>query len=228
MPTSTQPGTNTDGDGESASTAGKRNNEIPGVSEENGPQKPKISISKFSNVSPSPQNPFSQLGVRPSDEGSQININPANRRSITPMKRDRPSSASEGFSLKTGDSLEVWENKALGGIFRLSLDPNINRDSHGNHLHFVQSVRSDLEEQNEALMLNTAILDQAILEAASKLEKKTTPLEYLLGCWKRVSKQHRALKGASIEDPKYGIIKEARRLCMSYCMFAVTMPDMFE
>ena len=29
------------------------------------------------------------------------------------------------------------------------------------------------------------------------------------------------------DDPKSIIISEARRLCMSYCIFAFTMPDMF-
>lgn len=142
------------------------------------------------------------------------------------MKRDRPTSTGGDYSSKIGESLEAWENKALSAIFRLTLDPNINRDSHGNHLHYIGSVRSDLEDQNAPIALSTAILDQAILEAASSLVK-ISPLDYLLGCWKRVSRQHRALKGAPAEGPKYEIIKEARRLCMSYCMFAVTMPEMF-
>jgi len=35
------------------------------------------------------------------------------------------------------------------------------------------------------------------------------------------------MRSGSTEDPKYDILKEARRLCMSYCIFAITMPDMF-
>ena len=71
------------------------------------------------------------------------------------------------------------------------------------------------------------MLDQALLEAASTQGKTTTPLNYLLECWKRVSRHFKGLRKNGEEDPKFQIVKEARRLCMSYCMFAATMPEMF-
>lgn len=82
------------------------------------------------------------------------------------------------------------------------------------------------------MRLNTGVLDQALLEAASNIEKTdlartTTPLDYLLDCWKRVSRQHKALKKVGEQDYKFNIVNEARRLCMSYCIFSITMPDMF-
>lgn len=114
----------------------------------------------------------------------------------------------------------------MSGIFRLTLDPDVKSDIHGHHLHYVRGVREDLEEQHEPVRLSIAVLDQAILEAASVLGK-TTPLDYLLGCWKRVSRLFKTFKAGKSEDPKFAIVKEARRLCMSYCIFAITMPDMF-
>lgn len=119
-----------------------------------------------------------------------------------------------------------WEDRVLSGIFKLTLDPEVEEDSHGQHLTYVKNVREDLEEQGEPVRLGTTVLDQAILEAASNAGK-TAPLEYLLGCWKRVSKQFKAFRGEKSSDPHYDVIKEARRLCMSYCLFAVTMPEMF-
>lgn len=145
---------------------------------------------------------------------------------ITPLKREHPSSAGGRSSSRVPESLEAWEDRTLGAIFRLSLKPEVTQDSHGHPLHYVGSVRADLEEQGSPVRLSTETLDQAILEAASNLGE-TPPLDYLLACWKRVSRQYRAFKAGSTEDPKYNIIKEARRLCMSYCIFAVTMPDMF-
>lgn len=71
------------------------------------------------------------------------------------------------------------------------------------------------------------MLDQAILEAASNLQPDDEPLGYLLGCWKRISRLFKALKKNGEEDPKFNVAKEARRLCLSYCLFAITMPDMF-
>lgn len=121
----------------------------------------------------------------------------------------------------------AWENRVLSTIFRLTLDPATIQDSCGNRLHFVAGVRSDLKEQHQRIMLATAVLDQAILEAASGLEEKVTPLDYLLRCWKRVMQQLRNFKGPNLEESKLSILKEAKRLCMSYCCFAVTMPEMF-
>lgn len=94
-------------------------------------------------------------------------------------------------------------------------------------MHYLESTRKELDEQNETIRLNTGLLDQTILEAASNLKKDMTPLDYLLGCWKRVSRQYKPLRKAGEQDPKFNIIKESRRLCLSYCIFAVTMPDMF-
>ena len=133
---------------------------------------------------------------------------------------------SERSGVKVEESLEHWEDRTLNGIFRLTLDPNVMLDIHGHHLAYVHSVRDDLEEQHEPVRLSIAVLDQAILEAASVLGK-TTPLDYLLGCWKRVSRLFRTFKVGKSEDPKYAVVKEARRLCMSYCIFAITMPEMF-
>lgn len=197
-----------------------------GDQEENEQVKPKINISKTSDPPISPPNPFSQLGMKSNGKAPAMTIGSSAGRPITPMKRDRPSSGTESPGSKVGESVEAWENRILSAVFRLTLDQATSQDIHGHHLHFLGGVKTDLEDQNEPVMLSTAVLDQALLEAASSLGK-TSPLDYLLGCWKRITKQWRTLKGASIEDPKHGIIREARRLCMSYCLFAVTMPDMF-
>lgn len=185
--------------------------------------KSSINFTKHSNIPKTIPNSISQVGIRTVGAGPQINITSAAGRPVTPAKRDHSSSAKDGTS---AESMAEWENKILGGIFALTFDPNLRQDSHGHPLHYIPGVKSDLEEQGEAVRLSTAVLDQAIVEVASTLGK-TPPLDYLLGCWKRVSRQLRVFKGPTAENPKYHVIKEARRLCMSYCIFAVAMPDMF-
>ena len=123
------------------------------------------------------------------------------------------------------ESPEAWEHRTLSSIFRLTLESGKRQDHAGHKLQYVEGVRQELEEQNAPVRLNVAVLDQAILEAASK-PGRTTPLEYLLACWKRVSKHFRALRGKG-DEPRLEVVREARRLCMSYCIFAVTLPDMF-
>ena len=179
-----------------------------------------------SGTSKPPENPFSQLIAKtPNGDGPTINITRAGGRPLTPMKR--PSSATGRPNSRAGELIHDWEDRTLSSIFRLTLSPDTTEDSHGHHLEYVKGVREDLEEQGSPVRLSTGVLDQALLEAASKPGKKT-PLEYLLECWKRVSRQFRSFRGERVLDPKYDIIMEARRLCMSYCIFAITMPDMFE
>ena len=157
----------------------------------------------------------------------KINITPASARPVTPKRRDRPTSASGRSSSRAGETLEQWEDRILGTIFRITLSEESRHDTHGNPLHFLAGTRLDLEDSGQPVRLNVGILDQALLEAASNLKQGVTPLDFLLGCWKRVSRQYKPFKKTGEGDPKFVIIKEARRLCMSYCIFAITMPDMF-
>ena len=171
-------------------------------------------------------NPFSQLGPKNANgNGPRINITSSTPRANT-LGPEAPSSGKGKSTPATPDTLDVWEDKTLSGIFRLSLDPKVGKDAHGHSLYYVSGVRGDLEDNHESVKLSTAVLDQAVIEAASNLGK-TSPLDYLLACWKRVSRLFKSLKPIKAGDLKQGIVKEARRLCMSYCIWAITMPDMF-
>ncbi|KAA6410505.1 MAG: ubiquitin conjugation factor E4 [Lasallia pustulata] len=175
------------------------------------------------------QNPFSQLGLRLSNGlAPRINISTAGGGTVTPQKRERVESESGRPSSRAGETLPEWEDRTLRGVFRITLDPDVRVDIHGHPLYYVASTREDLDQEGYPVRLGTHILDQAILEAASNLGK-TAPLDYLLACWKRVARLSKTFKARNEDDPdrKYSIIKEAKRLCMSYCIFAVTMPDMF-
>ncbi|KAI4183557.1 MAG: hypothetical protein L6R41_005329 [Letrouitia leprolyta] len=186
---------------------------------------PKLNTSSSGASSKLPSNPFTQLGVKdPSGDAPRINITSTAESSMLPKKRAL--SDQKRSSSKAGETIEEWEDKVLRGIFRVTLDPFARSDSHGHHLSFVKGVKADLEEQGQPLQLSTATLDQAILEAASNISK-LTPLEYLLACWKRNTAQFKHSKNHGIEEARLDVLKEAKRLCMSYCVFAITMPEMF-
>ena len=216
-----------EGSSEGVSTTSSRESTGPrqnGLSEDKEQSRTRISIPKAPNNVDTSQNPFAQMEPKAASSGSpKINITSAAGHGVTPMKRERPGSASGRISSRGEESPDEWEDKVLRDIFKLSLDLDSRQDSHGHPLHYVGGVREGLEDQDGRIKLKTGNLDQALLEAASSLEKET-PLDYLLGCWKRVSRQFRSLKP---EDSRYEIIKEARRLCMSYCIFAISMPDLF-
>jgi ubiquitin conjugation factor E4 B len=165
-------------------------------------------------------NPFSQLGMKSEDAPKpRINIKP---------KPAQPASSSGTTSQpppKAQDSsIEAWADRTLSAVFRVTLDEERIRDTHGHKLYFASAAKSDLEEEGKPLRLATDMLDSVILEAASS-HTQGPALEYLLACWKRISKLYKSLGNKT--DAKHDIVKEARRLCFSYCIFAATMPDMF-
>ena len=169
-------------------------------------------------------NPFAQLGVKADSKAPpRIHIKP---KPTLSQNGDGCTDARPRSQQGSRDSIEIWEDRTLNTIFGLSLDPSTTRDAHGHRVYYLPSVRSDLEDEGVPIRLSTSILDQAILEAASNLQEEK-PLDYLLGCWKRVSKMFRGMRSSEKDDPRFGILKEARRLCFSYCIFAITMPDMF-
>ena len=191
------------------------------------PKNPEIDPSTTSSTTTTTQNPFSQLGMKQSDGGApKINITTSTAQPIS-LKRDRPSSPANGKSATAGDTLEQWEDKTLNEIFRVSLDPQHEKNAQGHRLRFLRETKRDIEESGEEASLSTSTLDQALLEAASNLGKNVTPFDYLLGCWKRVTKEWKPLRKLGELDAKFVVIKEARRLCMSYCIFAIAMPEMF-
>lgn len=124
------------------------------------------------------------------------------------------------------ETLEAFEDRTLSATFRNTLDEGKQRDINGHRLVYLPGLRQELEEQGEPIRLSIGVLDQALLEAASNA-KEGRPLEYLLPCWKRVNRLYKGFKKANPADPKYDVVKEARRLCLSYCIFAATMPEMF-
>ncbi|KAL8881645.1 MAG: hypothetical protein Q9198_001190, partial [Flavoplaca austrocitrina] len=187
--------------------------------------KPKINISSSSASSKTTENPFAPLGIKDRNGNQpQISIKPGAEASMTSRKSPGPDQVRHNS--RGAETLPEWEDKILRAIFRLTLDSSVRNDGHGHPLNFVRSVRQELEDQRQPIQLETAILDQAILEAASNVSK-ITPLDYLLACWKRVTGQLKHHKGNRAEGKKLEVLKEARRLCMSYCIFAITMPEMF-
>jgi ubiquitin conjugation factor E4 B len=171
--------------------------------------------------SPAPAaNPFSQLGM-------QSEAAPKPRINIKP-KPAHPSSSGTppppATKAQDNISIEAWEDRTISGIFRITLDQGRTQDTHGHKLYHASATKDDLEADGKPMRFTTDMLDSVILESASS-HSQGSALEYLLSCWKRVSKQFKSFTNKS--DPKFEIVKEARRLCFSYCVFAATMPDMF-
>ncbi|OAL47049.1 ubiquitin conjugation factor E4 [Pyrenochaeta sp. DS3sAY3a] len=173
-----------------------------------------------SQAQPAPaSNPFTQLGINAEAAPKpRITIKPKPAQPANSSKPSQPPAKPQEVNL------EAWEDRNISGIFRITLDESRTQDTHGHKLYFAAGAKTDLEDEGKPLRFTTDMLDSVILEAASS-QTHGTSLDYLLGCWKRVSKLSKSIANKS--DPKFEIAKEARRLCFSYCIFAATMPDMF-
>ncbi|KAJ5662138.1 uncharacterized protein N7477_009754 [Penicillium maclennaniae] len=171
-----------------------------------------------------PQNgPASTTQTPGFSEGKRIKITPAASASEKP-RSPAPSSPATPPPIKQ-ESIESFEDRTLGAVFRLALKQDSQRDINGQRI-FLPGLQSELQSEGKELLIQTSILDQALLEAASNQEQRR-PLDYLLPCWKRITKLHKGFRKAREDDPKFQVLCEARRLCMSYCIFAITMPEMF-
>ncbi|KAJ5889952.1 hypothetical protein N7504_010762 [Penicillium tannophilum] len=156
-------------------------------------------------------------------EGKRIKITPA-----TPApERPRSTAPSTPGTPPPGriETIETFGDRILSAAFKLTLKEEGHRDLQGQRV-FLPELRNELLSQGKELLIGTEILDQALLEAASKAEKGR-PLDYLLPCWKRITKLHKGFRRTRDDDPKFQVLCEARRLCMSYCIFGITMPEMF-
>ncbi|OAX85301.1 hypothetical protein ACJ72_00331 [Emergomyces africanus] len=190
-------------------------------------QSPHINISSGQAQTPSALLTSSHADTQKSNEGAPpyIRIGP----SLSQSKAE--SSNMSGTSTpkeapRSSETIEDFEDKTLRAVFRVTLDESRRVDIHRQKLIYLAGLRQELQEQGQASRMNINVLDQALLEAASNTTNGK-PLDYLLPCWKRVSRLYKGFRRQNADDRKYVIVSEARRLCMSYCIFAATMPEMF-
>lgn len=167
------------------------------------------------NITPAPsspagESPFAQPGV-----GSTEASAPETGSAPPPTKRHAP------------ETFEDWSDKTISQIFRVSTDEKRQTDVHGHKLTFLPDLSAELQEQNpdSPPRLSSDNIEQAILEAANAFPHDKPLMDYMLPCWKRVVRAKKSLRTPTPE--KEAVISEAKRLCMSYCIFAVTLPDLF-
>jgi hypothetical protein len=184
-----------------------------------------------SNIpTPQPQPEQSQdqndAGTGESAQGKRIKITPTSATPNVPSPSASPAPAKPRAAPKAEESLETFEDRTLRALFSITLDENQQKNIHGQKLTFLPGVLSELKDEGLEIRISTGVLDQAILEAASNTGRDT-PLDYLLPCWKRVRRLIKGFRKSSDNDPRFAVVSEAKRLCISYAVFAVTMPEMF-
>lgn len=202
----------------------------PSTTPSEGPSTPQEAQAPRPQINVSSAPPSLATSPRPElqqSEGKRIKITPAAGISTVPPERPQSTSIPpKRATPKPEESLEAFEDRTLSAIFKVSLKEDRQHDMHGQKLIYLPGVRAEFEDQGREPRMEVSVLDQALLEAASNIDLQK-PLDYLLPCWKRVSRVYKGFRKSRDDDPKFDVIREARRLCMSYCIFAITMPEMF-
>lgn len=134
--------------------------------------------------------------------------------------------AARRIAASANESIESFADRWLTEIFRVSVDPARTVDVHGHRLTFLPGVSGEMVEAGEPLLLSAGRLDEALLEAGRLVPPGKPLLEYYLPCWKRVVRAPKAIRNLNPE--KEEILKEAKRLCMSMCIFSLTMSELYK
>jgi ubiquitin conjugation factor E4 B len=178
-----------------------------------------------------PENPFTKLALGQSNGSDTSTIHTTSADSGY-SKRSRVDSSSLAMSplprksaatLKE-ETIEEFENRIISNIFRITVEEG-GHDASGHKLIYLPGLRQELAASGEPVRLSVGTLDSAILEAASKFPHNKPVLDYLLPAWTRSTRALKSLRGNM--KGRDVILKEARRLCMSHCIFAVTMLELF-
>ncbi|KAI5359833.1 putative U-box domain, Zinc finger, RING/FYVE/PHD-type, ubiquitin conjugation factor E4, core [Septoria linicola] len=156
----------------------------------------------------------------PPREPVKITVKP--RQTSPGVKRDRDGSErpQSRTTTRQTESLELWQDKVLKHVYRVTLDQNETKDLHGHKLSFLPGVKDD---GNALLDVDNS--DSILAEAASHAPQGKI-FEYFLQCFKRAVRASKDPRHSGNES-RVVVLREARRMSMSYCIFAITMPDMF-
>lgn len=125
------------------------------------------------------------------------------------------------------ESIEDWSDRILGDIFRITVDPSNTRSLDGRSAKtYLPNTSEDLQQNGQPLKLTAHNIDPAILEAASAQPATKPLLNYLLPCFRRIVRVASSLRRPTAE--KQAVLEEAKRLCLSNCIFALTVPELFK
>ncbi|KAK0704848.1 ubiquitin elongating factor core-domain-containing protein [Lasiosphaeris hirsuta] len=172
----------------------------------------------------------------PLESRPKINASPAQQSPATgspSISRKRPAShvdtASATLPRKQApmkeEPIDDYTDRILTTVFRATVDSSRDTDAMGNKLAFLPNLSQELADEGAPLKLSVDRLEETIMEAATAFPRDKPLFDYLLPSWKRVMRAIKVLKRPAPQ--KEEILKEAKRLCFSNCIFALTMPELF-
>ncbi len=214
------PASNPASDGKEKAQAQAQADSRPGINIKRAQPAATTSSASQSSTSPAPHATPSGISGKPKKRRAS-EIDPASARP--------PAAATEPPPRRQhAESLEEWTDHTLASIFRISVDSSHTKDRHGHPLTFLPGLSQELTDRGQALMLTVDDLDPAILEAGTAFQPKKPLMDYFLPSWKNIIRATKQQQQQRDTQPRrVAVLHEAKRLCMSNCIFALTMPEYF-
>ncbi|KTW29866.1 hypothetical protein T552_01070 [Pneumocystis carinii B80] len=141
--------------------------------------------------------------------------------------RENSIKISDRMTIKEEDKSEfvAWESSTLSKILQVTLD----LESHlkvPNYM-FLSNLRQELIDESLEPVISIDTLDRVILARLS-MPSPNRPFDYLVSCWKRAISVQKLIQKLPDAEEKLDVIKEAKRLFVSYLGLSITLPEMFE
>ncbi|KAJ4306774.1 Ubiquitin conjugation factor E4 [Collariella sp. IMI 366227] len=192
------------------------------------PEKPTPTAATTTTVRPKPALTPTPITPQSTSNATSSNSKPAERdahQKLTESQPLRPTHAQARPARRRPESAEDYADRILTAVFRVTVDPTRTSDAHGHKLVFLSGLSAELADEGAPLKLTINRLDEALMEVATAIPHDRPLFEYFLPCWKRVVRTLKVLRGPAQE--KEAVLREARRLCFSNCVFALTVPELF-
>ncbi|KAF9871176.1 ubiquitin elongating factor core [Colletotrichum karsti] len=193
--------------------------------------------------SPSSPNPGASGASTPTEEKPKSPLDAPRKINITPSATPKPVVSNENAQKRAAksettpapvskrptvvqeESIDDFADRTLTQIFRVTVDPQRLTDIHGHKLTFLPGASAELVDAGSPLKLTSGVLDSALLEWLSSLPPQKPILGFMLPCFKRILRLYNMVKDTAKD--KREVLDEAKRLCISNILFALTIPDLF-
>jgi len=185
----------------------------------------KVAEKQNENAKPQAVESQTKINITPAPQQSASGTTGDSRKKRALVDADSASLPPRKQTPSKEQTIEDYADRVLSHIFRVTVDPTKTSENNGHTLAFLPNLSQELSDEGAPLKLSIDRLEEAIMEAATAFPHDKPLLDYLLPCWKRVNKNIKLQRNPT--QQKNDILKEARRLCFSNCIFALTVPELF-
>ena len=124
-------------------------------------------------------------------------------------------------------SPEEIEDIILRKIFLVSLTDSESSDP---RIVYLELTAAEILSESKELRLSRDLMERILIDRLSASATAEPPFQYLVGCYRRAydeSKKISSMKDPNLRSQLDSVIKQAKKLCISYCRIHLENPKLF-